>query len=284
MAGGVAFASPVPKTKTEEKVDPVAMVPLGKELKACRISCGTGMAGGGRQTNQTRLGKEKFEALLNHAYDLGVRHFDMGDMYGTHPYVGRVLKGKPRDDITLVTKIWTRGGGIPEPERPLADVLVKRFLKELQADYIDVLQIHCMDAADWNKTERPQMDAMAKLKQQGLIRAHGVSIHSLQAMEAAVKEPWVDVIHARVNPFGLRTDGPMEKVVPLLKKAHAAGKGIIGMKLVGEGKLDPQQRKEALKFAMDLGCIDAMTVGFEKPRHVDEFVANVRERLLIQAG
>jgi len=282
MAGGIALASPTPKA--EKDVDPVALVPLGKELKACRISCGTGMAGGGRQTNQTRLGKEKFEALLNHAYDLGVRHFDLADMYGTHPYVGRVLKGKPRDEITLVTKIWTRAGGIPEPERPLADVLVKRFLKELQADYIDVLQIHCMDAADWNKTKRPQMDAMAKLKEQGLIRAHGVSIHSLQAMEAAVKEPWVDVIHARVNPFGLRTDGPMEKVVPLLKKAHAAGKGIIGMKLVGEGKLDPQQRKEALKFAMDLGCIDTMTVGFEKPQHVDEFVGNVRERLLIQAG
>jgi len=276
MAGRTAVGAPA-------DVEPTAEVPLGKALKACRISCGTGMRGGGRQTNQTRLGKEKFETLLNYAYDRGIRQFDMADMYGTHPYVGRVLKNKPREDYQLVSKIWTRPGGIPEKERPLADVLVKRFLKELQTDYIDVLQIHCMTAPDWTVNQRPQMDAMEKLKEQGLIRAHGVSIHSIAAMKAAVEDPWVDVIHARVNPFQMRTDGPMDEVVPLLKRAHAAGKGIIGMKLIGEGTFNLQQRKEALKFVMNLGCVDSMTVGFEKPEQVDEFLANVRQRLVAQA-
>jgi len=272
VAGKLAIAAP-------PDANPTAVVPLGKALKACRISCGTGMSGGGRQTNQTRLGRKKFEALLNHAYDQGIRQFDMGDMYGTHPYVGRVLKSKPREECQLVTKIWTRPGGLPEKERPLADVLVKRFLKELQTDYIDVLQIHCMAKADWNKRERRQMDAMAKLKEEGLIRAHGVSIHSIPALKTAAEDPWVDVVHARVNPYGHRTDGPMEEVVPILKKIHDAGKGIIGMKLVGEGRFNPDERKKSLKFVMELGCIDCLTVGFEKPEHVDEFVANVRERL-----
>ena len=67
--GNQAAALPVDKT-------PTATVPLGEALKACRISCGTGMSGGMRQTNQTRLGKEKFEALLNYAYDHGIRQFD----------------------------------------------------------------------------------------------------------------------------------------------------------------------------------------------------------------
>jgi len=260
-------------------INPIAIVPLGRTLKACRISCGTGMRGSMRQTNQTRLGKDKFEALLNYAYDHGIRHFDMADMYGTHPYVGRVLKGKPREEVVLVTKIWSRQGGIPEKERPLADVLVKRFLKELQTDYIDVLQLHCMSEPDWNVRERPQMDAMEKLKEQGLIRAHGVSIHSLPALEAAADEPWVDVVHARVNPFGFRTDGPMEEVVPILRKIHAAGKGIIGMKLIGEGTFDLEQRKETLKFVTDLDCVDCMTVGFEKPEEIDDFLTRVRQRL-----
>lgn len=285
MSGPLAVA--VPPKPTPPDSDPMALVPLGKELKVCRISCGTGMGGGGRQTNQTRLGKEKFEALLHYAYDQGIRHFDMADMYGTHPYVGRVLKGKPRDQVQLVSKIWTRRGGLPEPERPLADVLVKRFLKELQTDYVDVLQIHCMTEPDWTQQERRQMDVMEKLKEQGLIRAHGVSVHSLPALEAAAEEPWVDVVHARINPYGHRTDVPKEevvdKVVPVLKKIHAAGKGIIGMKLAGEGRFDPQQRKETLKFVLDLGCVDALTVGFEQPGQIDEFKANVRERLLAQA-
>jgi aryl-alcohol dehydrogenase-like predicted oxidoreductase len=285
---GAAPATPTAPKPTPADRDPTALVPLGKQLRACRISSGTGMGGGGRQTNQTRLGKEKFEALLQYAYDQGIRQFDMADMYGTHAYVGRVLKGKPRDGVQLVSKIWTRPGGLPEKERPLADILVKRFLKELQTDYIDVLQIHCMEDANWPKTQRRQMDAMAKLKEQGLIRAHGVSVHSLAALEAAADEPWVDVVHARVNPYGHRTDVPREefvaKVVPVLKRIHAAGKGIIGMKLVGEGRFDPQQRKNTLKFVMELGCVDCLTVGFEKPEQIDEFLANVRERLTAQTG
>lgn len=275
-ADTISFAAPV-------DANPVATVPLGQALKACRISCGTGMAGSNRQTNQTRLGKEKFEALLEYAYDRGVRQFDMADMYGTHPFVGRVLKNKPRDEVQLVSKIWTRPGGLPEKERLPADQLVERFLKELQTDYIDVLQIHCMTAADWNAQERQQMDIMAELKEKGLIRAHGVSIHSLEALKTAAEEPWVDVIHARVNPFGHRTDGSLEEVVPVLQKAHANGKGIIGMKLIGEGSFDAEQRKTTLKTVMDLGCVDCLTVGFEKPEEVDEFLANVSERLAVQA-
>ena len=280
VAGALVQA---PAVAAPVDVDPTASVPLGKALKACRVSCGTGMVGGGRQTNQTRLGKEKFEALLNYAYDHGIRQFDMADMYGTHPYVGRVLKSKPRDQCQLVSKIWTRGGGLPEKERPLADVLVKRFLKELKTDYIDVLQIHCMTEPDWNKTERPQMDAMEKLKQQGMIRAHGVTVHSIPALKTAAEEPWVDVVHVRINPYGHRTDGPMEEVLPILERIHAAGKGIIGMKLIGEGKFDLAQRKNTLKFVMDLGTVDCLTVGFEKLQQIDEFLANVQERLAAKA-
>ncbi len=170
-----------------------------------------------------------------------------------------------------------------EKERLPADQLVERFLKELQTDYIDVLQIHCMTAADWNVQERQQMDIMAELKERGLIRAHGVSVHSLEALKTAAEEPWVNVIHARVNPFGHRTDGPLEEVVPVLQKAHTNGKGIIGMKLIGEGSFDAEQRKTTLKTVMDLGCVDCLTVGFEKPEEVDEFLANVSERLAVQA-
>ena len=102
-------------------------------------------------------------------------------------------------------------------------------------------------------------------------------------MKAAADEPWVDVVHARVNPFGARTDGEMKDVLPVLEKMHAAGKGIIGMKLIGEGTFDLAQRKETLKFVMGLGCVDCMTVGFEKPEEIDEFLANVEERLTAEA-
>lgn len=259
--------------------NPPPLVPLGKELKVTRFGFGTGMAGSQRQSNQTRLGPEKLDRLLQYAYDQDIRLFDMADLYGTHAHVARALQGKPRESYTLVTKIWRHPSSLPESERPDADVCVRRFLKELDTEYIDLVQLHCMSSGAWPQEMRQQMDLLDELKQKGVIRAHGVSIHSIEAMEAAVVEPWVDVIHARVNIYGHRTDGPIEKVVPLLQKAHAAGKGIIAMKLAGEGAFDAEQRRTNLRFVMDLDCVDALIVGFEKPEHIDEFKANVTEML-----
>ena len=77
------------------------------------------------------------------------------------------MKGKPRDSYTLVTKLWFQPKGLPEPERPDADVCVARFLKELDTDYIDIVQIHCQTSAKWPEEMRKQMDLLEDLKQQG---------------------------------------------------------------------------------------------------------------------
>ncbi len=261
-----------------EQDDAPATSPLVKSLRKIRFGLGTGMKGWQRQSNQTRLGEKKFRELLLYAYDHGLRLFDMADLYGTHAHVARAMKGKPRESYFLTTKIWFRTGGVSEPERPDADVYVRRFLKELQTDYIDLVHIHCQSDADWPRQMRKQMDVLADLKRKGLIRGHGASIHSIAAMEAAAAEPWVDAVNARVNQYRQRTDGPMEKVVPILKRLHAAGKGIIAMKLNGEGTLDARQREATFRFASGLDCVDAMIVGFEKPAEIDEFLAVVRPK------
>jgi aryl-alcohol dehydrogenase-like predicted oxidoreductase len=263
-------------------VNPFQLVPLGKSgLKVSLIGCGTGMSGGMRQSNQTRMGKEKFEALLNHAWDQGCRMFDCADLYGTNLFVGACFKNKPREQFVLCSKIWTRTGGIPEKERPDANIVVDRFRKELQTDYIDLVLIHCMDKANWTDQEKRQMDIMADLKAKGIIKAHGVSIHSLPALKLCAETPWVDSVHARINPFGLHMDGKVDEVVPVLKAIHDAGKGVVGMKIVGQGDFrnDPARKDESVKFVMGLGSVDMMIVGFEKPEEVDDFSSRVKKVL-----
>ena len=76
---------------------------------------------------------------------------------------------------------------------------------------------------------------------------------SRDALKTAADEPWGDVVHARVNPFGQSTDAPAEELVPVLKKIHDAGKGIIGMKLACEGTFHAQQRQETPKWVRDRG-------------------------------
>lgn len=285
--GGVALgaqtalaAADGAQTAKASYYDPYTTVPLGNTgLKFSRFCMGTGVRGGNRQSNHTRMGKEKLEGLFNDAYDRGVRWFDLADLYGTHPYLVSALKTIPRDKYGIVSKIWFRPGGIPEKERPDADVVINRFLKELGTDYIDMVLLHCATSAKWNEELAGQMEIMTKLKDKGVIRAHGVSCHSLEALRTAAKEPWVQSVHARINPYGDSMDGKVEDVVAVLKDIKAAGKGVVGMKIVGEGKYRNSEEKlnKAANFVLGLGCVDVLNIGFEKTEEIDDFAARVKQ-------
>ena len=276
--GGVLLGSQFAFAEETKKVDPYGAVPLGKSgLKMSRFCLGTGMRGGNRESNHTRMGKEKFEGLIRGAHDRGTTAFDLADLYGTHPYVIPALRGIPRDQYTVISKIWWAPGGIPEEERPDANIVVERFLRELKTDYVDLVLLHCVTSPTWNQDLRRQMDILAELKSKKVIRAHGVSCHSLAALELCIKEPWVDSVHARINPTGAAMDGPPEKVVPVLKSIHDAGKGVVGMKIIGEGRYrnSDELRNKSIEFALRLGCVDVLNVGCENMNEVDDFAKRV---------
>lgn len=263
--------------------DPLQRVVLGKSgLETTLLGFGTGIWAGNRSSFMTRQEKEKSVAMLQHAYDRGFRFFDCADTYGTHGMMAEALRNMDREKLTVSSKIWTREGGIPEPERPDANVVVDRFRKELDTDYLDMVQIHCMVDADWTDSMKRQMEIMDTLKSRGIIRAHGVSVHTLEAMKAALADPWVDVIHVRINPYGIAMDkpDPME-VVEVIHQLHASGKGVIGMKLVGDGQIkdDSDKINHSLRFVLGLGSVDMMIVGFENEKQIDNYMERVETTL-----
>lgn len=265
--------------KTQGKMfDPWEIVQLGNTgLKVTRVGFGTGMKGGRHSSNQVRLGKETFESMLREGYDRGCRLFDCADMYGSHPYIIPALKGIPRENYTIVTKlmIWDP----PEEEREKPLVTIDRFLKELDTDYIDLLLLHCMMAPDWNKTLRPYMDGMSEAKAKKKVRALGVSCHSLEALQVAADDPWVESVHARINAEGVDMDGSPDEVVPILRKIHDAGKGVVGMKLIGQGDFrdDRKMREKSADLVLNLGCVNAMVVGFESMDEIKDYENIVRK-------
>ena len=176
----------IPSGYPEASTDPFRIVSLGKSgLKTTLIGMGTGFNGYNRSSAITRAGKSVAEKLIRNAYEKGIRYFDCADTYGTHAYTKEALKNIPRESYTIGTKIWVGQGGIPETERPDANIVVDRFRRELNTDYLDLVQIHCMTEPDWTTQYRRQMDILNDLKAKKIIRAHGVSVHSLEAMEAA---------------------------------------------------------------------------------------------------
>jgi aryl-alcohol dehydrogenase-like predicted oxidoreductase len=281
LLGKTVFA--FPSGRPEISTDPFRIVPLGKSgLKTTLIGMGTGFNGNNRSSNITRAGKGVAESLIRNAYEKGIKYFDCADSYGTHPYTKEALKGIPRESYTLGTKIWVGQGGIPEAERPDANIVVDRFRKELNTDYLDLVQIHCMTSPDWPEQQKRQMDILETLKIKKVIRAHGVSVHSLEAMEAAADSPWVDVIHVRINPFGEAMDRKDPGLVtPVIEKLHKTGKGVIGMKLIGNGKFrnDPEKIEASLKYVLGLGTVDMLIIGFELPEQIDNYAGRVENAL-----
>jgi len=283
-AGALATGFPLHAQETAKKDQPsVPLVQLTKDVKCSRVGFGTGMSGGDRRANLTRMGQKKGVELLRFAYDHGVRLFDCADLYGTHWMVAEALADKPRDSYTLVSKLWVRPGGIPEKERLSADELLSRFLRELKTDYVDVVQIHCMDKDDWSTEYAPYMEQLEILKKKGVIRAHGISSHSNVATEHASKTPWTDVVHVRLNSEGMSMDTPQNDLVAgvtetvrTAKLCKDAGVGIIAMKVVGEGRMkdNPALRKKSTDFVKSLDCVSVMIVGFEETWHIEEFIRN----------
>jgi aryl-alcohol dehydrogenase-like predicted oxidoreductase len=280
----VLFSNPLSANSAKLiSTNPLQKVTLGNSaIETTMLGIGTGVHAGNRTSFLTKQDRNKSVALLRHAYEKGIRMFDCADTYGTHDMVAEALQKMERENLMLSSKIWFRGGGIPEPERPDADIVVERFRKELNVDYLDMVQIHCMVDENWTETMKPQMDILENLKAKGIIRAHGVSVHSLEAMHDAVKSDWVDVLHARINPYGIAMDKPdPAEVVKVIHQLHKAGKGVIGMKLVGNGKLrdDSEKIDNSLRFVLGLGSVDMMIVGFEEKEQIDNYLERMKKAL-----
>jgi aryl-alcohol dehydrogenase-like predicted oxidoreductase len=247
--------------------DPYETVKLGKTgITATRLCFGTGMRGSQRQSDITRMGYEAAIDFTRELYRRGVRMFDLADLYGTHAIVADALKIFPRRDYALFTKIWFLRGAIPEAERLDAETLVARFLWEMQTDYIDGVQIHCVSSGNWNTEQSDYMTSLDKLKQKGIIRSHGISCHGLPAIQTAVNEPWVDTAHVRINAYGSHMDDKLENVEPVVRQLHQAGKGVIGMKILGQGTLtqSDEQKDNCFRYILNLGAVDVLNIGMDK--------------------
>ena len=244
-------------------------VVLGKTgIRTSRLAMGTGTIGYGGASNQTRLGTSPLVRLLLDGYnENGLRFYDTADAYGSHPYVAAAIKQLPRDKVTVLTKTDTRDAAGVRAD-------LDRFRRELGTDYIDIVLIHCVTESDWTTRYRGVMDVLSEAKQKGVIRAHGVSCHTIGALRAAAASPWVDVDLVRLNPVGAHMDAAPETVIDVVRQMRTSGKGIVGMKILGQGAMRDRP-SEAIQFALSSGVLDAFTIGAESRTEQDDLVRRI---------
>jgi predicted aldo/keto reductase-like oxidoreductase len=272
---GAAAAAP-PAAATD-------LVPLGKTgVNICRLGFGTGSTSGSVQRGLTQEG---FSRLIRYAYDHGVTYIDTADNYRTHQMIAKAIKGLPRERLFIQTKMpWHKP---PFTETPLQEI--DRYRQELGVEYIDSLLIHCATRPTWPDDLKRMMDGFSEAKERKLIRLKGVSCHGLPALTRATQEDWVDVHLARVNPQAHHMDGVdgtfnepgnFAAATAQIRDMHRKGRGVIGMKMIGNGDFtNPQDREKAIRYAMTCGFVDAIVIGFASPAEIDEAMVRMNAAL-----
>jgi predicted aldo/keto reductase-like oxidoreductase len=254
----------------------------GTGLKLSRLGFGTGSNNG---HDQTALGKDAFTKLIHYAYDQGITYIDTAQTYATFEWIAGAIKGLPREKLFIQSKI---------PGQP-TDILaaIDHHRKVFNTDYVDSLLVHCVVKNGWTDDMKRILDGFDAAKEKKWILAKGVSCHSLPALRTAAQSDWAEVHLVRVNPQGKRIDGmaeevwnndnPTHDVAPVLaeiKNLHAKGRGIIGMKIIGNGQfVNAEDREKSIRFAMSCREIHAVVIGFTSQAQIDEALARMNRAL-----
>lgn len=284
VLAGAAMLPPgvLPAAETVRKRTATDQVTLGKTgIKLSRLGIGTGSNSGEVQRG---LGREGFNRLIRYAYDQGITYIDTAQNYHTHDYIRDAIKGLPREKLFIQTKM-------PDvPEKPLETL--DRYRQELGVDYLDSVLTHYAHTPGWPEERQRVLDALDEAKDKKIIRAKGVSCHGLPALRRATPMDWVDVHLVRINPQGRHVDGPTyqwnsqgnENTLPEVMKEitamRAKGRGMIGMKIIGNGDFkNPEDREKSVRYAMHCGMLDAVVIGFASTAEIDEAIERINRAL-----
>jgi 1-deoxyxylulose-5-phosphate synthase len=280
MAAGAAGLTLSAKASKRLATDWVTLGNSG--VKVTRLALGTGTFAG---RVQRELGQEQFTTLVRHAYDSGIRFFETAEAYtGMPEMLATALKGVPRDSYKLMTKFrWNRGTDNPAAR-------IDGYRRVLNSEYFDIMLIHCVRAPGWAEELKPLRDALNEAKDKKIILSHGASCHGLDAINSFPGNKWLDIALCRINHNGTRMDTPkrtdtndigdVAQVTARVKQIRKQGTGLIGMKLIGEGQFTrPEDRDAAVRYAFNVGGVDAVTIGYKNTAEIDEAIERINTQL-----
>lgn len=215
--------------------------PLGKSgLSVSEVSIGTWAIGG---VNWGVVDDRDSIAAIQKAIDVGMTFIDTADIYGkghAEEIVGQAIKGR-RQDVIIATKVanrWNEQGEVwTDCSYDYIMQAVQASLKRLQTDYIDVYLIHKPDP----NTPIPEtMRALEKLRQDGVVRAVGVSRYNREQIEEA--QQFIE-LHAAQYPLNMLR---RQEISPILPFCQARNIGVMAYAPLAKGlltgKFDPNTR------------------------------------------
>lgn len=244
----------------------MSLVPLGRTgLLVSRLCIGTGTTTFDSESAQSKLPVAHFGGVLLHAHRRGITFWDTSDNYGTHAHVAWALAQLPRDQVQITSKTYAETAAD-------ARASLMNTLRELGTDHIDLLLLHEPDSPEELEARLGALHELRKAKEEGLVRAVGLSTHAILTLERVAGDPAIDVILTNFNLAEVHMDAGLHDYTKALEAAHAAGQGVLTMKTLGEGKL-AHRRHEAIPYSLTRPFIDSVVVGMLSIEEIDDTLA-----------
>jgi len=215
--------------------------------------------------------------LLDLAWDLGINLLDTAPAYGeSEERLGRLLR-QCRQDWVIVTKVGEEfhdGVSVFDFSAAATRTSVERSLRRLGVETLDVVLIHS-SGDDLRILEQEEvLPALRRLQQAGLIRVVGMSSKTVGGGLRAVE--CCDVVMMTYNLS-------QREELPVIRTAHAAGKGVLIKKGLLSGHLDSLTNADPVRASMELiyaePGVSSVVVGTLNPGHLRANVAAVEEVL-----
>jgi predicted aldo/keto reductase-like oxidoreductase len=199
--------------------------------------------------------------LLAYAFERGVTTFDTAKGFRTRDYLAVAFGDKP--DVVIVDKSSARS--YEEMERDIADSLV-----DLNRDEADIFLLYDVRSRDDFATRRGAWEYLAEAKAMGLVKAIGLSTHTVEGALLAAELPEVDFVQVPFNLLGAGIlDGDLAAMEAALHRLKAADKTVCAIKPLAGGMLSRSQWQEALTFVFSHPCVDCVCVGLLTHDEVD---------------
>lgn len=234
---------------------------LGKTGLTVSRLCFGGLTIGPLQSNRPLA---EGAAVIRSALDAGVNFIDTAELYGTYPYIRKAIANS-KNDVIIASKSYA----YTYNDMRLS---VETACKEIDRDYIDLFLLHEQSSRMTLKGHADALSYLCDAKRQGIIRAIGVSTHTIDVVRAAALMEEIDVIHPIINCKGIGiTDGNAKEMLTAINFAALdCGKGIYAMKALGGGNLN-SMAEEAFAWVLAQRGISSVAVGMQT---IDEVILN----------
>ena len=200
---------------------------------------------------------KKAQPIIESAIDNGITYFDTADIYDqgvNEEIVGKALKKyQNRDDIVIGTKVGNRltddGHMTWDPSKKHIKESVKGSLKRLGLNHLDLYQLHGGTIDDpLDET----ISAFDELKQEGYIRAYGISSIRSNVIDYYLKNSQIETLMSQFNLIDNRPESLINDVHDKQVKILARGpvfKGLLTSKSVDV--IDEKFKNGVLDYTQD---------------------------------